>query len=86
MNKEEFIKAAVLSGYGTQNAARAYTERQKKDEYMDEDFIELYREGKPWAWCEADRGLKSAHGINGKTTAMRNGIMGNSGAGQDWVP
>ncbi|HAX51004.1 hypothetical protein [Muricomes intestini] len=85
MNAEKFIKAAKLSGYSTsERAARAYTEHVKKEEYTDQDFIELYHTSMRWPECAADKGLREAWGINGKTTAMRNGIEGNSGPGQDW--
>jgi len=84
MNAEEFVKAAKLSGYASQKAARTYTERVSKEEYMDQDFIELYHTNMHWTGCAADKGLKEVWGVNGKTTAMSNGIAGNSGPGQDW--
>ena len=31
-----------------------------------------------WSGCATDKGLRFVYGANGKTTAMSNGIMGNS--------
>ena len=84
MNKQEFIKLAVSSGYGTQSAAEHYTEKHNKPKYTPDDFIELYHASMRWSGVSADKGLYSAYGINGKTTAFRNGVCGNSGNGQDW--
>ena len=39
MNKEQFIKLAVQSGYGKEEAAREYTEANDKAEYDTDDFI-----------------------------------------------
>lgn len=84
MNKQEFIKLAVSSGYGTKSAAERYTEQHNKPEYTTEDFIELYHTSMHWSGVKADKGLLPAHGVNGRTTAFRNGVCGNSGNGQDW--
>lgn len=82
MTREEFIKAAVLSGYALKTGAAAYTERVAKSEYTDRDFIELYHTSMHWSGVAADKGLRPIK--NGKTTAFSNGIRGNSGTGQDW--
>ena len=84
MNKQEFIKLAVSSGYGTKSSAERYTEQHNKPEYTTEDFIELYHTSMQWSGVKADKGLLPAHGVNGRTTAFRNGVSGNSGSGQDW--
>lgn len=84
MNKEEFIKAAELSGYGTKGAAEKYVEDNDKPEYTTDDFIELYHRSMHWYGVASDKGLYPAHGVNGRTTAFRNGIQGTSGSGQDW--
>ena len=83
MNKQEFIKLAVSSGYGTKSAAEHYTEQHEKSEYTTDDFIELYHASMRWSGVAADKGLRSVYNLNGKTTAF-NGIRGNSGSGQDW--
>lgn len=87
MNKEQFIKLAVQSGYGKEETAREYTEANDKAEYDTDDFIALYH----WSpncmnWEKAKRvkGLRPVFGLNGRTTAMSNGIAGTSGTGQDW--
>lgn len=84
MNKEGFIKAAVSSGYGSKEAAVRYIEQHQKDEYTVQDFIELYHQSMRWKGCKSDKGLRPVYGINGRTTAMSNGIAGNSGGRQDW--
>lgn len=84
MNKDEFVKAAALSGYGSKAAAAKYTEQCQKDEYTEQDFIELYHESMRWDYCKSVKGLRPIYGANGKTTAMSNGIAGNSGERQDW--
>ena len=83
MKKDEFIKLAVSSGYGTKSAAEHYTEKHDKPEYTTDDFIELYHTSMRWSGVAADKGLRTVFGMNGKTTAF-NGIRGNSGNGQDW--
>ena len=84
MTKDEFIKLAVSSGYGTKSAAERYTERHNKTEYTTDDFIELYHTSMRWIGVSSDKGLNHVYGMNGKTTAFSNGIKGNSGGGQDW--
>ena len=84
MTREEFIKLAVSSGYGTKSAAEHYTEQHDKSEYTTDDFIELYHTSMRWSGVNADKGLLPAYGVNGRTTTFSNGIRGNSGSGQDW--
>lgn len=84
MTKEEFIKLAVLSGYGTKSAAEHYVNQHTKPEYTTDDFIEMYHTSMHWSGVSADKGLNHVYGLNGKTTAFSNGISGNSGGGQDW--
>lgn len=84
MNREEFIKLARSSGYGNKESAKKYADRTGREEFTDQDFIELYHESMKWSVCKADKGMRSVYGVNGKTTAMSNGIAGNSGNGQDW--
>lgn len=87
MNKEQFIKTAVKSGYGSEDAAKEYVEAHDKPEYDTDDFIALYHQYPGcmhWGKCASDKGLRPVYGMNGKTTAMSNGIAGNSGSGQDW--
>lgn len=84
MTREEFIKLSVSSGYGTQSAAEHYVEIHDKSEYTTDDFIELYHTSMRWSGVNADKGLLPACGVNGRTTAFRNGVGGNSGSGQDW--
>ena len=83
MNKQEFIKLAVSSGYGTKSAAEHYTEKHNKSEYSTDDFISLYHTSMHWSGVAAHKGLRPVYNLNGKTTAF-NGIRGNSGSGQDW--
>lgn len=76
MNKEQFIKTAVKSGYGSEDAARKYTEANDKPEYGTDDFIVLYH-SRPncmhWDGCAPDKGLRPVFGMHGKTTAMSSG-------------
>lgn len=83
MTKDEFIKLAVSSGYGTKSAAEHYAEMHKKPEYTTDDFIELYHTSMCWSGVASHKGLRPVYNLNGKTTAF-NGIRGNSGSGQDW--
>lgn len=83
MNKQEFIKLAVSSGYGTKASAEHYVNQHDKTEYTTEDFIELYHTSMHWSGVVAHKGLRPVYNLNGKTTAF-NGIRGNSGSGQDW--
>lgn len=84
MTKEDFIKFAVLSGYGSRKSAEDYAKQHPEDDYTDKDFIELYYMSERWEHIASVKGLRPVHGINGKTTAMSNGIKGNSGVSQDW--
>lgn len=84
MNKEEFVKLAVSSGYANKHAAEQYAEKTGREEFTDNDFIELYHTSMHWEGCAADKGLRGVYGVNGRTTAMSNGIAGNSGNGTDW--
>ena len=84
MNKQEFVKLAVSSGYGTKASAEHYVNQHDKTEYTTDDFICLYHTSMHWSGVKADKGLLPAHGVNGRTTAFRNGVAGNSGSGQDW--
>ena len=84
MTREEFIKLAVSSGYGTKSASEHYVEQHDKSEYTTDDFISLYHTSMHWSGVKADKGLLPAYEVNGRTTAFRNDICGNSGSGQDW--
>lgn len=84
MSKEEFINLAVSCGYGTKAAAENYVNKHDKPEYTTSDFIELYHTSMHWYGVASDKGLLPAHGVNGRTTAFRNGVGGNSGSSQDW--
>lgn len=84
MNTEEFIKTCVESGYANKKAAEKYVKNARKNEFTDDDIVELYHTSMRWSGCAADKGLRPVWGINGKTTAMSNGIVGNSGSRQDW--
>ena len=83
MTREEVIKLAVSSGYGTKSAAEHYTEQNDKAEYTTDDFISLYHTSMHWSGVVAHKGLRPVYNLNGKTTAF-NGIRGNSGSVQDW--
>lgn len=84
MNKEEFIKLAVSSGYGTKGTAEKYVKENDKQEYTTDDFISMYHQSMHWNGVSADKGLLPVHGVNGRTTAFRNGVEGNSGSRQEW--
>lgn len=83
MKKEEFINLVPKCGYGTKGAAKRYVEEHPKEDYDTDDFKALYEKSMHWQGVKSSR-LRNAFGVNGKTTAMSNGISGNSGAGQDW--
>ncbi|WP_243273202.1 DNA (cytosine-5-)-methyltransferase [Coprococcus comes] len=79
MKKEEFIKLAPKCGYGSEDRARDYTERNPKMHYSVDDFIKLYHEpidSMHWNGIRATKGLYEMYGINGRTTAKRNGVAG----------
>lgn len=84
MTKDEFIKLAVSSGYGTKSAAERYVNQHNKTEYTTDDFIEMYHTSMHWSGVSSDKGLNHVYGLNGRTTAFSNGICGNSGGRQDW--
>lgn len=84
MNAEEFVRTVQNCGYGTKNGAKKYVELNPKDEYGTEDLIALHEGNMHWQGVSGDKGLVYVYGANGKTTAMSNGIMGNSSASQDW--
>lgn len=84
MKAEEFVKLASKCGYGTKASAKRYVEENPKEDYDTDDFKELYETSMHWQGISGDKGLGYAYGVNGKTTAFRNGICGNSGSRQDW--
>ena len=85
MTREEFAVAAAMSGYGSKESAEKYTEDNPREDYTDQDFITLYESNHSrWEGVRATKGLYPVAGMNGKTTAFRNGIAGNSGNRQDW--
>lgn len=87
MNKEQFIKAAVQSGYGSEEAAKEYIEAHDKSEYDTDDFIALYHQYPGcmnWEKAKRTKGLRPVFGMHGKTTAFSNGIAGSSETNQDW--
>lgn len=85
MNKFDFIKTIKESGYGSEKNAKEYVDLHPKDEYNTNDIIDMYHAYTNISVAGGDvRGLRYVHGINGKTTAMSNGIMGNSSRNQDW--
>lgn len=84
MNREEFIKTCVQSGYASKHAAEHYADESGKSEFTDSDIVELYHTSMHWEGCASDKGLRFVYGANGKTTAMSNGIMGNSNSHTDW--
>ena len=84
MTKEEFLTIAQRCGYGTGKSAKKYVEKNPKEEYSTNDLIALHEGKMHWQGVNADKGLRYAYDVNGKTTADSNGIRGNSGARQDW--
>ena len=87
MKKEEFINLAPKCGYGSEDRARDYTERNPKMHYSVDDFIKLYHEptdSMHWNGIRTTKGLYEMYGINGRTTAKRNGVAGNDSSRQDW--
>ena len=84
MNKEEFKKLSVQCGYSNKAAVEAYVKENPKEEYTIDDFIALHNKSMHWEGCKADKGLIPVYGINGKTTAKRNGVAEDYGTGQDW--
>lgn len=45
MDKNEFIKLCVSSGYSSKNKATAYVEQNPKSIYTSDDFVEVSRMG-----------------------------------------
>lgn len=43
MTKEKFISLAVSSGYTTPQEAEAYCQKEDKEEYENQDFVNVYR-------------------------------------------
>lgn len=84
MNREEFIKTCVQSCYASKHAAEHYADESGKSEFTDSDIVELYHMSMHWEGCASDKGLRSVFGMHGKTTAMSNGIAGNSSSHTDW--
>lgn len=84
MNKGQFVKLAVSSGYSNKAGAEEYVKENPKDKYTTDDFIALHNKSMHWSGVSSDLGLRSIYGLNGKTTAKRNGVQGMSGSGQDW--
>lgn len=84
MTKEEFITIVQRCGYGTKKSAKKYVEQNPKDVYSTDDLVALHEGNMHWQGVNADKGLRYAYDVNGKTTAYSNGIRGNSGARQDW--
>lgn len=84
MDKSEFIRCAELSNYGTRKEAEEYVTANPKENYDINDFIELYHNNQKEYRNGYHKGLHEAYGVNGRTTAMRNGIKGNSSGLQDW--
>lgn len=84
-SREEFVAAAVKSGYCSKKSAKQYTDNHPKDFFTDDDFVEVHRETFCWSGSHSAK-LRDTLGINGKTTAFSNGIKGNSSEYQDWEP
>ena len=84
MNKDEFIKLCVQCGYSNEKAAQEYAENNPKKEYTEKDFMDLYHTAMHWDNVSNTKGLRYVWGLNGKTTAYSNGIIGNSSGRQDW--
>lgn len=84
MNKSEFIRLAALSKYSTWCEAEDYVAENPKEFYTIDDFIKVYHDNREEYRNGYHKGLVEAYGINGRTTAMHNGIRGNSSGLQDW--
>ena len=76
-SKKTLIEAEAVS-------PEAYVKENPKEEYTTDDFIALHNKSMHWEGCKADKGLIPMYGINGKTTAKRNGASDDYGTGQDW--
>jgi hypothetical protein len=44
MQLEEFIKQCISLGYGSKKDVQTWCENNSKDEYTEDDLIELYRD------------------------------------------
>lgn len=65
--------------------AESYIKDHEKNSYTTDDIIKCYhRREEERCVAGSVKGLRYVYGINGKTTAMSNGIAGNSGNRQDW--
>ena len=84
MNKEEFVILAVRCGYSNKVAAEAYVKANSKEEYTTDDFITLHNKSMHWEGCREDKGMLPVYGMNGRTTAKRNGVADDYGKNQDW--
>lgn len=43
MTKDEFINTCIKVGYCNRSAAIMYSEREEKEDFTEDDFIEVYR-------------------------------------------
>ena len=43
MNKVEFIKECATRGYCNKKQAKSYCKKHDKDDYAEQDFIDVYR-------------------------------------------
>lgn len=85
MNKLDFIKTIKESGYGSEKNAKEYVRLHPKENYNTNDIVDMYHTYTSLNIAGGDtKGLRHVYGINGKTTAMSNGIRGNSSGNQDW--
>lgn len=85
MNSKEFIKTVRKSGYGSEKDAKDYVKNHPKDDYDTDDIIRMHQIYDNMKWPAQDiKGMRYIFGVNGRTTAMSNGIMGNSSERQDW--
>ena len=66
MNKEQFVKLAVYSGYGNKAGAEKYVEENHKEEYTTDDFIALHESSMHWTGVSSDLGLRSIYGLSNK--------------------
>lgn len=79
MRKEEFIYLSEHCGYAKKHVAEKYVEENPKEEYTTDDFIAMCSSNpKRWEKCPSHKGLLPIYGMNGKTTAKRNGIADDS--------
>jgi len=84
---EDFSAVFQMSQFrdrGGADEAEEYVTANPKENYDINDFIELYHDNQKQYRNGYHKGLHEAYGVNGRTTAMRNGIKGNSSGSQDW--